>query len=1013
MTNVNNFISSYPLYSDENFENKIYTLKEFNDLKLSKTENVSSEPGKPFLHQELQARYFSKDTPYKNGIIYHGLGTGKTCTASLIVERFKDTIVNKKERLPAIIVVKNYALADSFRNEIARVCTKDVYIPELSDKEKQDLENNKIVDLSDQAKQRRLKVAISKSYKIVSMTDFLNGNRISYSNRLIIIDEAHSVRLQPGDNEEDSQYKKLHELLHAIINPRILLLTATPIWDKAHDIAGLVNLILDEEEQLPVMSEFDGKYFKKDKLTEEGRKEFKSKLKGKISYIRSIETSAEKIEMGDTISKDDQVKLKTISLYPSVLQEPQLSQVKFDNDSEKDGFMSKIRDLTNCVYPAFDNKGKIIKGKIDIENKGKLTKNLKDYFKEIDNLRTCSAKFATIIDILKNPNQFEEKAFIYNEFVNGPGGLLSLAQIMELHGFKWIKDISGRVGETKISSKSPGAFVVLSSDEGAIKDPVKIRKVLDVYNSDKNRYGNQIRIILGSQSVSQGYTFKATRQGHIIMPHWNFSSMDQALGRIYRAGSFNQLEEHERYAKFYRHACVYNNQETVDTYVYKIAENKEILRTQILRIMKESAWDCNLAYNRNVLPTDKDYSRACDLQKCEYVCDGGNIFDKSYEIVNENYNILYSESEINEYTVELKKLFRMYFSLDFKMISKNMNLSDDKNLLLLEALDHIIENNIPIYNRYGILNVLREDNDIYFLVDIDYGIKSTYTDSIYSVFPSVVENIDLDDASEIINLESDHTNIKEFTDSPSVLNYEKLSIPTKILLLEYIFVKLTTNPREMILDSNNIKIINIIWNDLGKKVYKMKDGRLVHNLYSDLYTDTSYKRNIISKGKLRVLFVKDKSWSEVSPEYEVSYIDEIKELVSSITEFSVDDETKIGGYKDGDVFKIVDYRVSAKNKKGRQCTTQNKKFLQDLVLHLGLEIDINKFKKHLSEKADRSKLISVPAMKSFISKSSIKDNQKAQNLDSKSDDEIKQLFVLVKLGKIELCSLLEDTLVSK
>ena len=77
MTEIKNFIPKYPNPDDPNFSQEVARLREFSDLRLKPIEKIPDYPGTPLSNQELQARYFAKHTPYAQGILWHGLGTGK------------------------------------------------------------------------------------------------------------------------------------------------------------------------------------------------------------------------------------------------------------------------------------------------------------------------------------------------------------------------------------------------------------------------------------------------------------------------------------------------------------------------------------------------------------------------------------------------------------------------------------------------------------------------------------------------------------------------------------------------------------------------------------------------------------------------------------------------------------------------------------------------------------------------------------------------------------------------
>lgn len=46
----------------------------------------------PFLHQHLIRQYLNRETPYRGVLLYHGLGSGKTCTSIGLIEAMKETI---------------------------------------------------------------------------------------------------------------------------------------------------------------------------------------------------------------------------------------------------------------------------------------------------------------------------------------------------------------------------------------------------------------------------------------------------------------------------------------------------------------------------------------------------------------------------------------------------------------------------------------------------------------------------------------------------------------------------------------------------------------------------------------------------------------------------------------------------------------------------------------------------------------------------------------------------------
>ncbi len=373
---VKDFLISYPDPHDEKLSFNIAHMKEFQDLKLGFDEKL--EFGKPFKHQEMVARYYSIETPYKSGIIIHGVGTGKTCLASIIVERYKNSIVYGIKRRPALILVKNESLVKSFENEIANVCTQDVYVPGFTESERTKMEKGIPILVSEEKIIRRLRKSISKTYEIYTTQAFLEKmNKLSentakrrYSNRLVFIDEAHSYKLQLKSTRKSSvfssYYTKLKKFLHTLDNSRIFLLTATAIRDKARDIASLLNMVLPQDQQLPELKEFDKAFFDEDVLTEKGESTLREAMEGKVTYIRSLSSNALKINNGQS-----KPWLKHLKVYPSIVSSLQEKAMKktFHKSLKKD--MSEARRTANCVYPIFKkNSNDVIsaEGSLEIFN---------------------------------------------------------------------------------------------------------------------------------------------------------------------------------------------------------------------------------------------------------------------------------------------------------------------------------------------------------------------------------------------------------------------------------------------------------------------------------------------------------------------------------------------------------------------------------------------------------------------------------------------------------------------
>lgn len=414
--NIEAFIPWYPDSSEPDFTYQISRKKEFNDLYLEKSEPIPAT-GELLQTQLFMKRFFAMETPYTEALVFHGLGTGKGCVASAIIENYKNSEVGGRPRKPSLVIVKSEDLARNIAQEIANRCTKEIYTPKPTA-----AEIKKGVELTEEAKVVRLNRAISKTYEIVTMETFFRNLPSDeeiirrHSDRIIIIDEAHALRIQPprkkkkkgseiladlvedeideefereledeGDEEKTKKapkkkreaesammlYNQAHHFLH-LLNGRKLLLTGTPIWDKPPEIASITNLILPLDDQLETGSAFDAKYFNDDgTLNEDNVEELRRRFRGRVSFLRQMMTTAKRIEMG---VKDPW--LKHITVFPDGMSEEQAAIAREARDAVesktikvkgklvereiKGGTVLKLaRDAMNMVLPTFDGAGNV------------------------------------------------------------------------------------------------------------------------------------------------------------------------------------------------------------------------------------------------------------------------------------------------------------------------------------------------------------------------------------------------------------------------------------------------------------------------------------------------------------------------------------------------------------------------------------------------------------------------------------------------------------------------------
>ena len=281
--------SSYYLNNREifiNFINSLFDPYKQELKEAAKSASCESRSGNDIglmAHQEIVRDYVNLYTPYRGILLYHGLGSGKTCASIAIAEGMKDS---KK-----VIVMTPASLRRNYYEELKK-CGDSLYKKnqywEFVTATDENIETlsavlNLTVDyirknggawLVNMKKQpnygsldsaaklaldQQLDEMIHYKYQfiaynglrkqhITNLTKGEGGSKVNpFDNAVVIVDEAHNLvsRIvnKLSKRKEDSVSMELYELLMSAHNARIILLSGTPIINYPNEIGILFNII--------------------------------------------------------------------------------------------------------------------------------------------------------------------------------------------------------------------------------------------------------------------------------------------------------------------------------------------------------------------------------------------------------------------------------------------------------------------------------------------------------------------------------------------------------------------------------------------------------------------------------------------------------------------------------------------------------------------------------------------------------------------------------------------------
>lgn len=298
--------SLYPEISDESFLKKLLKKREFRETKQAKITDESLEQNvcdvEEFEYtsaQKFVSQFMSPNTPYNGMLLYHGVGVGKTCSAILAAESFLQLSPKNKVYIlapPAIQPGFYRTIFDPSRIQFGKDdkpnshegCTGNRYLElaqMLFERDKREVE-------------LRVNRLISKRYAIMGYVAFRNMvlnilSQISstlsperkqqqkiillqraLSGSFFIVDEAHNLRDvsdsaedegdqadDVGDKSDASAGKKLVPMLREVLKTcegnKLMLMSATPMYNSYKEIVSLLNLLLLVDKSEDLLKESD------------------------------------------------------------------------------------------------------------------------------------------------------------------------------------------------------------------------------------------------------------------------------------------------------------------------------------------------------------------------------------------------------------------------------------------------------------------------------------------------------------------------------------------------------------------------------------------------------------------------------------------------------------------------------------------------------------------------------------------------------------------------------------
>ena len=608
------------------------------------------------------------------------------------------------------------------------------------------------------------------SYRKTDTGDFerdIAGDVIhSLDNTIIVFDEAHNLT---GNTLGEA----LVRIKKTSINLRILLLTATPMKNQVSDILQLVNFVRPENSPMIRTKIFNKHTNYLEDFIEGGIEYLKKMTNGYVSYLRGADpiTFAEKIEMG--IKPKNLLFTRVTQCIMGEYQEKAYLEAEMDVSDHLDRKMGSaanlaipildssrkkieftygktgINKLKNQIKTNYDKLNELIATDIlKVKSKNKTveyinisdkTNNLTGAIFKREHLHHFSTKFAQALNditsylFLDNDLKESRTGFCYSNLVTL--GIEIFKEILLQNGYLeyntsetqsnyQINDdtICYSCGKPFVEHNKenhrfyPATFLVItgvSNDLEEVYEPEDKRQYIKkVFNTLENKNGKLIKLVLGSQVLTEGINIFNTYCVFILDVYFNFGRVDQIVGRAIRHCSHYQLMNERNVfpkVRLFKYVAILKNQTTrsAEEDLYYKAEMKFLPIKKAERALAVNAIDCALNRSGNIFDEEiKEYKDCiepndsllqvsiatgkpsgicpakCNFTKCDYKCESVKLNalyynpDRIvYKIVDKDkldystFTNTLAKNEINYAKKKIKELFMIGYIYNFNTIN--------------------------------------------------------------------------------------------------------------------------------------------------------------------------------------------------------------------------------------------------------------------------------------------------------------------------------------------------------
>lgn len=393
--------------------------------------------------------------------------------------------------------------------------------------------------------------------ELAKETIVINRNLIeSLKYSFIACDEIHNVYNAQSKNNRGMAIKYVIELLEKedpTTSPKFIFASATPLTSSPTEIIDIMDLLIPK--RLFKREDF---FEKNGNLKHDSLERIGKICNGYVSFLKDtkVDDYPKRIFEGESIKYINYLKFIKCDMPPFL--EKTLKEVK-DTDNVQSLLATGNYTLYDITFPnPYDeNIGLYQSSKIPTiinesseewkEKNNIYVKNniIQGDILKYENIGKYSGKYKQLLKMLINllNTKNSGKILIYHYFV-GISGVLFIYEMLLNNGFlnetatplsDTLCSICGTIQkdhEKKDHNFKPARVLITYGELSSELD-----RTLSLYNNNKNAYGNDYKILIGSRVIHEGVDFNCIRHMFVLSLPRDISTLIQVIGRAIRRKS--------------------------------------------------------------------------------------------------------------------------------------------------------------------------------------------------------------------------------------------------------------------------------------------------------------------------------------------------------------------------------------------------------------------------------------------------------------------------------------------